>query len=169
MTPPIKIYQDIIVVNDYDEVIGAENLLVAIEQHLLRRSARVFVCNELHQVLLQKRSQQVHKPGLLDMSVGGHVDSGETYAEAAVRELTEELGIRDTPLEQLTTAWRNGESFSAIFKVIVPAVTVFTIDCQEIEGVEWLTPDTIDSKVTTTPEQFSPDFITTWNTWKHLL
>jgi len=164
-----KIYQDIIIVNDQDEVIGAENLLVAIERHHLRRSSRIFVCNEQHQVLLQKRSQFVHKPGLLDMSAGGHVDSGETYAEAARRELTEELGITNVPLEPLVTSWRNAESFTTIFKIQVPAVTVFTTDPHEIEQVAWYQADIINSQVASTPEQFSPDFISTWNAWKHLL
>lgn len=45
-------------------------------------------------VLLQKRSRTKDiAPGLLDVSVGGHIDRGEAPEQAAARELGEELGI----------------------------------------------------------------------------
>ena len=43
---------------------------------------------------LQKRSRLKRvAPGLWDTSVGGHVPTGESYEEGALRELAEELGI----------------------------------------------------------------------------
>lgn len=45
-------------------------------------------------LLLQKRSMAKDiQPGKWDTAVGGHVDAGESYEEAARRELTEELGV----------------------------------------------------------------------------
>ncbi|RLJ06897.1 MAG: hydrolase [Candidatus Aenigmatarchaeota archaeon] len=45
-------------------------------------------------ILLQKRSERKDIfPGRFDVSCAGHVKSGETYEEAAIRELKEELGI----------------------------------------------------------------------------
>lgn len=58
------------------------------------RAVHVLVHNAAGALLLQKRS--LHKrvqPGCWDTSVGGHVDPGESYEEAALRELGEELGI----------------------------------------------------------------------------
>ncbi|MBQ7063945.1 MAG: NUDIX domain-containing protein [Firmicutes bacterium] len=46
------------------------------------------------EVLLQKRSADKDSfPGRLDTSAAGHLDPGETFDEAAVRELGEELGV----------------------------------------------------------------------------
>jgi len=168
-TPPTKIYKDIVIVNDRDEVIGAKNLLVAMEEHLLRRTVRIFVYVSDGQVLLQKRSQFVHKPGLYDMSAGGHVDHDESCAAAAKRELTEELGLANATLEPIATSWRNAESFSNVYKVLVTKTTPIKFDPYEVEQATWFSKATIDADVANNPENFSPDFISTWQTWKHRL
>jgi isopentenyl-diphosphate delta-isomerase type 1 len=52
------------------------------------------VFNAKGELLLQKRSALKDiQPGKWDTSVGGHVDYGETIAEALTREVREELGI----------------------------------------------------------------------------
>lgn len=46
------------------------------------------------EVLLQKRSNNKDSfPGYLDAACTGHVDAGEEYLEAAIRELEEEVGL----------------------------------------------------------------------------
>ena len=56
---------------------------------LTRRSA-----NRETEVLLQKRSAEKEShPGCWDISSAGHLQAGDTFEEAAVRELEEELGI----------------------------------------------------------------------------
>ena len=61
---------------------------------LIHRSVHVMVFNRRQELFLQKRSmQKMIMPGRWDTSVGGHVDPGESYEEAAAREMEEELGI----------------------------------------------------------------------------
>ena len=61
---------------------------------LIHRAVHVMVTNSGGEVFLQKRSMaKMIQPGKWDTSVGGHVDPGETYEAAAVREMEEELGI----------------------------------------------------------------------------
>ncbi len=68
---------------------------------LIHRTVHVIVTDSGGRLLLQKRP--LHKdtqPGKWDTAVGGHVDPGEDYEQAARREMTEELGVpRDLPLE----------------------------------------------------------------------
>ncbi len=61
---------------------------------LIHRVAHVLVFDGPRRIYLQKRGMSKDvQPGKWDTSVGGHVHSGERYAEAAVREMEEELGI----------------------------------------------------------------------------
>lgn len=64
------------------------------EAGLLHRAVHAVVSDGNGRVLLQKRSARKDSfPGWWDISVGGHVGPGETYAEAIVREVAEELGL----------------------------------------------------------------------------
>lgn len=71
---------------------------------LIHRSVRVMVFHpDGGAMLLQKRAMTKDIfPGRWDCAVGGHLDSGETYEKAAVREMGEELGLPPgLPLEYL--------------------------------------------------------------------
>ena len=48
--------------------------------------------NEKYQVLYQVRSEHISQPGEISFP-GGHVEDGETFQEAAIRETCEELNI----------------------------------------------------------------------------
>jgi len=61
---------------------------------LLHRVVHVLVFDPDGRLILQKRSLDKDvAPGKWDTSVGGHVNAGETLAEALHREMKEELGI----------------------------------------------------------------------------
>ena len=51
------------------------------------------------EILLQQRSQKKPiYPLLWDVSVAGHIDAGETFVEAALRETEEEIGLQLQPV-----------------------------------------------------------------------
>ncbi|MCS7338324.1 MAG: NUDIX domain-containing protein, partial [Verrucomicrobiae bacterium] len=82
------------VVNAADEVIGRQPRAEVHRLGLLHRAVHVLVFNSRGQVYLQKRAHtKDRQPGLWDSSASGHVDAGEDYDTAALRELREELGI----------------------------------------------------------------------------
>lgn len=61
---------------------------------LIHRTIGIAVFDDKGRVLLQKRSNTKDlQPGLWAISVSGHVTKGQTYEEAAVREIQEELNI----------------------------------------------------------------------------
>ncbi|MGA1842788.1 MAG: NUDIX hydrolase [bacterium] len=69
---------------------------------LIHRAAHILIFNSAGRLLLQKRSMNKDiQPGKWDTSVGGHVESGESYEKAAYRELEEELGIKNVDLDYL--------------------------------------------------------------------
>ena len=71
------------------------------ELGLWHMAAHIWIYNSKGEILLQLRARDKDSfPGLLDISVAGHVDSGETPLEAAVREMKEEIGLSVEP-EQL--------------------------------------------------------------------
>ena len=83
------------VVDLEDKVVGRESrTTVHGNPQLIHRVAHVLVFNSKGDLYLQKRSRLKDvQPGKWDTSVGGHLDSGETYYQAAKREMCEELGI----------------------------------------------------------------------------
>ena len=94
------------IVDDRDNVIGTTDKKTAHTEGQLHRVAAVFVFNEKGELYVQQHLRD----GKWDHSVGGHVSQGETYAEAAIREAEEELGITQ-PLEELATGL-SGEEYS---------------------------------------------------------
>jgi len=88
------------VVDEDDNVIGKASREECHKGNsLIHRSVYVFVINGKNEVFLQKRSKMKDLyPGYYTGSATGHVDYGETYEDAAKRELKEELGIEGVPL-----------------------------------------------------------------------
>ena len=61
---------------------------------LWHRAVYAFIIDDKGNVLLQKRSKNKKLwPNMWDVTVGGHVDSGEFGRQALIREVKEELGI----------------------------------------------------------------------------
>jgi isopentenyldiphosphate isomerase len=91
------------VVDAHDNVVGsATRSEVHGSPDLIHRVAHVLVFAPDGRLYLQKRTETKDvQPGKWDTSVGGHVDKGEGYEQAARREMAEELGITGAPLTRL--------------------------------------------------------------------
>lgn len=84
------------VVDEEDHVIGKESRKKCHDTKLVHRSVYIFLCNSKKEIFIQKRSMMKDLyPGYYTGSATGHVNYGETYDQAAVRELEEELGIKE--------------------------------------------------------------------------
>ena len=83
------------IVNDRGEVIGiAPRQCCHGNPALLHRTAHVVVMDADGRILLQKRAMDKDiQPGKWDTSVGGHLQLGEDFLQAARREATEEIGL----------------------------------------------------------------------------
>ena len=85
-------YLDII--NEKDEIIGREERTIVHEKGLLHREIHIWFFDSKEDIIFQKRGVEKSSGGLLDATIGGHVDSGETYVQTALREGFEESGIQ---------------------------------------------------------------------------
>ncbi len=71
-------------------------------RNLLHRTTATLVFHPDGRLFVHQRTPSKDAyPGLFDMVVGGTVVSGETCAENACRELSEELGVRGVPVYEL--------------------------------------------------------------------
>ncbi len=96
------------VVNDQDQVIGQATRQEIHKKRLLHRGVAVLLHDANKRILVQQRSRKKkHNPGGWSLSIGGHVPAHMEPAEAAKKELMEELGF-EVPLRFIRKS--NGES-----------------------------------------------------------
>lgn len=82
------------VVNDKDEVIRQAERDIVHRDGLLCRLVYVCFYTPAGEIIFQKRSNtKKNDPGKLTTTTSGHVASGQSYIEAAVRETFEETGV----------------------------------------------------------------------------
>lgn len=82
------------VVDEEDRVIGKATREECHHEGLIHRSVYIFILNSKNELFIQKRSKSKDLyPGFYTGSATGHVEYGENYTQAALRELKEELGI----------------------------------------------------------------------------
>jgi len=81
------------IVDENDQVIGQASKDDIYRQSLRHRIVHVLIFIDDGKMVLQKRSNQVSFcPNHWSTAVGGHVQAGENYEKAAIREYQEELG-----------------------------------------------------------------------------
>ena len=149
------------VVDESDRVIGQAPRSVVHARKLLHRAVHIFVLNPRGELLLQMRSPLKDEyPSCYTSSASGHLGAGESYEEAAPRELREELGLTG-PLERLAK-FPPGPETSQEHTVLYRHVTSQPVHCdpQEITAVEWLSLDEVAQLIDRQPELFSPCVVT---------
>lgn len=90
------------IVDERDRVVGRATRAEMRARGLRCRAAFVLVFNSRGQLFVHRRTEEKDiYPGYYDVAVGGVLAAGETYDEAARRELAEELGISGLPLKRM--------------------------------------------------------------------
>jgi len=127
------------IVNDEDIVTGQEMRSTVHELGLQHRGVHVFLYSEAGKMLIQKRSaDRASSPSMLDCSISEHVKAGESYLDAAIRGMKEELGVTGIEIHPLVTFRMNygfnDNEISTLYEgVIDPDKVIF--DPVEIEEV----------------------------------
>lgn len=92
----------------------------------------------------QRRADKQYFPSYYALGAGGRVEEGETPEQAALRELTEELGIRVQPTYRFSAPFH-----SPIVSHLMHVFDITYDDAlqptdQEFQWTGWMTPDQVD-------------------------
>lgn len=144
-------------VDGQDRVLGmVVSRRQAVREGWLHRVAVTVCRDERGRILVHRRSEQLSRfPGLYEVVVGGAVNVGESYEQAAARELTEELGIRVVPRLLFTFLSRSGLSphWLGVHEAVVPDTVA--ADPDEVAWHGWLTEPELRSALL--EWRFTPD------------
>lgn len=156
------------VVDAGDAVVGRAPRSVVHARGLMHRSAHILVFGEGadgDKILLQMRSTQKDLyPLRYTTSVSGHVDSGESYLQAALREMREEIGVAAGEddlrfVGKIPPSGRTGWEFTAVYQFRCPIDTPFKPQPSEVEALEWRGVSQFERDISENPQKFTPSFL----------
>lgn len=136
-----------VVVDELDVILGYKARFICHRSpEIIHRAVDVVLYNRRGEILLQKRSKQKDTfPGYYTVSASGHVDKGESYEDAAYREIREELGICNPKQISLTNKGKyivrleNESEMTVLFSGVYNGSIVAAAD--EVESVLFIMPD----------------------------
>ena len=154
------------VVDAEDAVVGRAPRSVVHARGLMHRSAHILVFSaDGGKILLQLRSAQKDLyPLRYTTSVSGHVDSGESYVQAALREMREEIGVAAGEEDlrfvgKIPPSARTGWEFTAVYEFRCPMDTQFKPQPSEVERLEWRGVGQFERDIAEMPQKFTPSFL----------
>lgn len=151
-----KLDELLYVCDEDDNVVGEATRGEVYVGILLHRAVHVYLTTSAGRLLIQRRSEEkVRNPGLWDKSAAGLVGAGESYDETAVREMGEELGVRQVKLrqidylvnhEQIMKARQGEMKLSRHIKVYCGTIAHSELDYQksEVEEVNFVTQEELE-------------------------
>lgn len=150
-------------VDAHDVVIGQGFRREIHRRKLRHRAVHIFWLRPDGALCLQRRSfAKDNCPGLLSSSCAGHVDAGESYHAAAVRELREELGIAVGPADLVEFDYAPchaelGQEFvrSYLLRGSYPVILAES----EVDSLVWRTPREVVAWAEQAPELFAPPLL----------
>jgi isopentenyldiphosphate isomerase len=147
------------VVDDQDNVIGTAFRRDIHRRKLRHRAVHIFWLRPDGALSLQRRSYAKDNcPGQLSSSCAGHVDAGEDYHAAAVRELQEELGIAVGPAELTEIDYAPchaelGHEFVRCYLLL--GLHPVTLAEHEVDSLVWRTPREVEAWARRSPDLFA--------------
>ncbi|RRJ95134.1 NUDIX domain-containing protein [Opitutaceae bacterium TAV4] len=153
------------VVDENDRVLRQETRAEVHRQKLLHRSIHVLVFDRAGRVFLQKRSlAKDTAPGCWASSCSGHVDAGEDYDQAVVRELAEEIGITVTAppprWHRAGPCRETGWEFVWVYRLEHEGP--FVLHPAEIDDGRWFTREELAAEIAERPRSFALSFLYLW-------
>jgi isopentenyl-diphosphate delta-isomerase type 1 len=157
------------VVDEQDRVVGSAPRREVHARGLLHRAVHALVFDSAGRLLLQKRSPTKDMyPNQWAASASGHVDKGEDYDTAIIREMGEELSIAVVAAParvcRIGACEDTGREFVWVYSYRHDGPVRAKED--EISELVWQTPAEVDRWVRECPEEFAPSFLVVWARWR---
>jgi isopentenyldiphosphate isomerase len=148
------------VVNDNDEVVGSALREDIYAKKLQHRIVHVLIFNDLGEMVLQLRSRnKSFCPHHWSTAVGGHVLSGESYEQAALRESEEEIGVRLPVRFAHKDVYRDPRGFNKFLVTYTARYNgPFAVGPEEVERAEYFSLEKIKEMVAS-GEKFHPELL----------
>lgn len=151
------------VVDERDRVVGQALRSKVHREGLRHRAVHVFATNPAEEVFLQRRAfTKDMNPGLWSSSCSGHLDTGETYEQAALRELVEEIGLLLEPGDlymKLAVSCCSATENEFVRLYHCGVATPLRTDPSEVMDGRWLTRAELDEWTQREPKVFSRSFL----------
>eukprot|EP00762_Andalucia_godoyi_P001016 ANDGO_02001.mRNA.1 Isopentenyl-diphosphate Delta-isomerase 2 len=174
------------IVDEANNVVGISGRSEVHKSGLFHRSVNVFLFSaDRQRILLQKRSDSKDVcPGLWDLSCAEHLKPGESYRDAAIRGLSEELSVvlenpgdalqeaHDPFLFEFRDVAKNvwDREFQGLFAVVYDGPV--QLDGVEVSALRWESVSTMDSELChsgDSADRYTPWFRQAWMIWKTTL
>ncbi|UCA12841.1 NUDIX hydrolase YfcD [Aeromonas enteropelogenes] len=152
------------VVDEENRVIGVAERAKVRRENLCHRASYILVLDEADRILVQRRTLcKDFCPGMLDACAGGVVTAGEQMELSARRELAEELGIHDVPLQGFGTFYAEGEGYrvwGGLYSCRYQGP--LQLQAEEVSEVHWMSQAEIAERA----DEFTPDSLLAIATWQ---
>jgi isopentenyldiphosphate isomerase len=126
-------------------------------QVLRHRAVFIAVVNSAGELLIHQRSAMKDLwPSYWDLAVGGVVSAGESYDDAALRELDEEVGITGMPLVEMGEGTYSDEEVSLVGKCFLAKYDgPLVLRDGEVVAIEWVSQNDLMQRLA--ERDFLPD------------
>jgi isopentenyl-diphosphate delta-isomerase len=156
--------QEVILVNEKDEPVGAMEKMEAHRKGVLHRAFSIFIFNSKGEMLLQRRAlNKYHSGGLWTNACCSHPAPGETTIDAAMRRLQEEMGFSTHIYKQFDfiylAEFENGLTeyeFDHVFTGVYDGI--ITPDHDEVNDYCYMSMDAIQSSLLSHPQKYTAWF-----------
>lgn len=156
--------EQVVLVSEQDEVLGTMGKMQAHAEGVLHRAFSVFLFDKQGRLLLQQRADsKYHSPSKWTNAVCSHPREGETYHQAALRRLQEELGIT-TSIEERFHFIYKADVGQGLWEHELDYVFTgeyegeFSLNPEEVSQVKYLTWKQLEMELKEHPEQFTEWF-----------
>lgn len=153
--------------NELIEIVDENNLILKPRlrfemrrDKLIHRATYAFIRNSCNYYYVQKRSSlKDYCPGFFDPTPGGVVAAGESFEVSNAREVEEEMGIKNVPMEHLFTFYYEDQRvkcFGDAWEVVYDGP--LQLQVEEVESVHMMSMAEILER-SEAGENFTPDSI----------
>lgn len=148
------------IVDENDNVVSQASKEEVYEKKHPHRIIHIFIFNDHGEMALQLRSKEKsYLPHHWSTAVGGHVQAGESYEDAALREFEEELGVK-TPITLIfSDIYKDNRGYTKFLSTFRANYNgPFEVEPKEVEKVQFFKENEIREMIKNN-ERFHPELL----------